>query len=241
MRIALMVEGETEKVFLPYLRGFLELRLPGKMPRIEVFRYDGRIPKEGQLKGVVRRLLRDPKRPADAVIALTDVYTGTRDFTDAADAKAKMRAWVGDEPRFFPHAAQHDFEAWLLPYWPAIKQLSGSSRPAIQGPPEQVNHDQPPAYRLKVYTQGQKRNVTQQIRRELKRRSTVEPVIGHLKSDHRMDRNYLAGRAGDAANAVLASVGYNFRLLLNWLALLCARILAMISRDIAFPTALLTT
>ena len=157
MRIALMVEGETEKVFLPYLRGFLEPRLPGKMPRIEVFRYDGRIPKEGQLKGVVRRLLRDPKRPADAVIALTDVYTGTRDFTDAADAKAKMRAWVGDEPRFFPHAAQYDFEAWLLPYWPAIKQLSGSSRPAIQGPPEQVNHDQPPAYRLKeIFRQGSK-------------------------------------------------------------------------------------
>ncbi len=157
MRIALMVEGETEKVFLPYLRGFLEPRLPGKMPRIEVFRYDGRIPKEGQLKGVVRRLLRDPKRPADAVIALTDVYTGTRDFTDAADAKAKMRAWVGDEPRFFPHAAQYDFEAWLLPYWPAIKQLSGSNRPGIQGPPEQVNHDQPPANRLKeIFRLGSK-------------------------------------------------------------------------------------
>jgi len=149
MRIALLVEGETEKVFLPYLRGFLEARLPGRMPRIEVFRYDGRIPKEGQLKGVVRRLLRDPKRPADAVIALTDVYTGTQDFTDAADAKAKMRRWVGDEPRFFPHAAQYDFEAWLLPYWNAIKQISGTTRPAIQGPPEQVNHDQPPANRLK--------------------------------------------------------------------------------------------
>ena len=46
----------------------------------------------------------------------------------------------------------------------------------------------------------------------------MEPVIGHLKEDHRMGRNYLAGRAGDAANAVLAAVGYNFRLLLVWLA-----------------------
>jgi transposase, IS5 family len=45
----------------------------------------------------------------------------------------------------------------------------------------------------------------------------VEPVIGHLKEDHRMGRNHLAGRAGDAANAVLAAVGYNC-LLLAWLA-----------------------
>lgn len=149
MRIALMVEGQTEKVFLPHLRAFLEARLAGRMPKLISQCYDGRIPKGGKLKGAVRLLLQDRGRPADAVIALTDVYTGTTDFADAADAKAKMRAWVGDEPRFFPHAAQHDFEAWLLPYWPAIKQLSGSSRPAIQGPPEQVNHDQPPAHRLK--------------------------------------------------------------------------------------------
>lgn len=40
-------------------------------------------------------------------------------------------------------------------------------------------------------------------------------MIAHLKNGHRMGRNYLAGRA---ANAVLAAVGYNFRLLLVWLA-----------------------
>lgn len=124
---------------------------------------------------------------------------------------------------------------------PSIEKQLGNQPSRIIADAGYRGHKAPPAYRLKVYTQGQKRNVTQQIRRELKRRSAVEPVIGHLKSDHRMDRNYLAGRAGDAANAVLAAVGYNFRLLLNWLALLCARILATISREIAFPTALLTT
>ena len=51
------------------------------------------------------------------------------------------------------------------------------------------------------------------------RRRAAEPVIGHLKADDRMDRNYLAGFEGDRANAVLAAV-YNFRLLLRWLALL---------------------
>jgi hypothetical protein len=157
MRIVLMVEGETEKVFVPHLRGFLEAHLAGNMPRLVTHCYDGRIPKEGKLKGVVRRLLNDPKRPADAVIALTDVYTGTNDFVNAADAKAKMRTWVGNEPKFFPHAAQYDFEAWLLPYWSVIKEVSGTHRPAIPGPPEQVNHDQPPAHRLKeIYRFGDK-------------------------------------------------------------------------------------
>jgi IS5 family transposase len=64
--------------------------------------------------------------------------------------------------------------------------------------------------------------VTEQIKRELRRRSAVEPVIGHLKAEHRMGRNHLAGSQGDAVNALMAAVGYNFRLLLAWLAaLLC--------------------
>jgi len=43
-------------------------------------------------------------------------------------------------------------------------------------------------------------------------------VIGHVKAEHRMGRNYLAGGAGEAANAILAAVEYNFRRLLAWLA-----------------------
>ena len=87
-------------------------------------------------------------------------------------------------------------------------------------------HNAPHAYKFKIYTAGQKRRVTPQIKREMKRRSAVEPVIGHLKSEHRMRCNHLAHRAGDAINAVLAAVGYNFRLLLNWLKLLLRAILA---------------
>ena len=64
--------------------------------------------------------------------------------------------------------------------------------------------------------------MTETIKRELKRRAAVEPVIGHLKSDHRMGRNFLAHAQGDAINAVLAAAGYNFRRLLAWLAILCA-------------------
>jgi len=41
----------------------------------------------------------------------------------------------------------------------------------------------------------------------MKRRAAVEPVIGHLKADHRMDRNYLKGQDGDRINAVRARPG----------------------------------
>ena len=51
-------------------------------------------------------------------------------------------------------------------------------------------------------------------------------VIGHLKAEHHMGRNYLVHCAGDAVNAVLAAAGYNFHLLLRWLELLLSRFLA---------------
>lgn len=119
------------------------------MPRVDPYKYDGRIPKEDKLRRVVENLLNRGNPRSDAVIALTDVYTGTGDFKDAAEAKQKMRTWVGPEPRFFPHAAQHDFEAWLLPYWSDIQKLAGHNRGAPAGLPESVNHLKPPAHHLR--------------------------------------------------------------------------------------------
>ena len=60
----------------------------------------------------------------------------------------------------------------------------------------------------------------------MRRRAAIEPVIGHLKAEHRMGRNYLAHHAGDAVNAVLAAAGYNFHLLLRWLERLLSKFLA---------------
>ncbi len=95
----------------------------------------------------------------DAVIALTDVYTGTKDFTDAADAKAKMKEWVGNNPKFYPHAASHDFEAWLLPFWSKIQKISGGNRAVSSGSFELVNHNNPPSYRIKeIFEQGKRRS-----------------------------------------------------------------------------------
>ncbi len=59
----------------------------------------------------------------------------------------------------------------------------------------------------------------------MKRRAAVEQVIGHLKAKHRIGRNYLAHRMGDAINAVMAAVGYNFRLLRRFIVHLLLRLI----------------
>ena len=64
----------------------------------------------------------------------------------------------------------------------------------------------------RVFISGQKRGVFGAIKRELRRRSAIEAVIGHMKNDGHLGRCYLKGRDGDAANAILTAVGYNFRL-----------------------------
>jgi hypothetical protein len=142
-----MVEGKTETAFRKPLLDFLDTRIKEGRPRIRFIPYHGRIPKEDKLKRIVRNLLAG-NGAYGAVIALTDVYTGTDDFTNAADAKTKMSRWVGDIPHFYPHAAQYDFEAWLLPYWPTMQRLAGHNRGAPAGNPESVNHDRPPSKRI---------------------------------------------------------------------------------------------
>ncbi|TAM97770.1 MAG: IS5 family transposase [Rhizobiaceae bacterium] len=87
---------------------------------------------------------------------------------------------------------------------------------------------------LRVFISGQKRGVHGAIKRELRRRSAIEPVIGHMKSDGHLGRNYLKGRHGDHANAVLSAVGYNLRLILAWLRQLLCLILLTI-RDVRSP------
>jgi IS5 family transposase len=93
---------------------------------------------------------------------------------------------------------------------------------------------------MRVFRSGQKRGVHGQIRRELRRRSAIEPVIGHCKEDGHMDRNYLKGRNGDQINAVMSAVGYNFRLILKWLRALLCKIIATMWAAIMPASALRT-
>jgi transposase, IS5 family len=85
----------------------------------------------------------------------------------------------------------------------------------------------------RVFISGQKRGVFGIIKRELKRRAAIEPVIGHMKAEGHLGRCYLKGRDGDAANAVLTAVGYNFRRILAWLRALLCLILAALWRAVA--------
>jgi IS5 family transposase len=66
---------------------------------------------------------------------------------------------------------------------------------------------------VQVYISGRRLKGT--LKRLLRRRSAIEPVIGHLKQDHRMKRNYLRGEDGDCINALLVGCGFNLRKLLR--------------------------
>ena len=104
---------------------------------------------------------------------------------------------------------------------PAMEDMIGNTIERLLADAGYRGHNAPIDYKFRVYTSGQKRRLTPQIKRELRQRAAIEPVIGHLKAEHRMGRNYLAHHAGDAVNAVLAAAGYNFHLLLRWLELCC--------------------
>ena len=111
---------------------------------------------------------------------------------------------------------------------PEMEALVGNTIERILADKGYRGHNAPPDYKFRVFTSGQKRRMTPKIKRELRRRSAVEPVIGHLKAEHRMGRNYLWHRQGDATNAILAAAGYNFRRLIRWLKLLLCQILAQL-------------
>src|SRR5215218_6563204 len=112
---------------------------------------------------------------------------------------------------------------------PEIQARIGAGLDRIVTDAGYKGHNAPQQERFKVYVAGQKRGLSPAIKRAFRRRSAVEPVIGHLKNEHRMGRNHLAHSAGDAINAALAAAGYNFRLLLRWLALLWAWITALLT------------
>ena len=59
------------------------------------------------------------------------------------------------------------------------------------------------------------KNITKTKRKQHSRRAAIEPVIGHLKSDYRMGRNFLKGVIGDEINVLLAAAAMNFKRVMN--------------------------
>lgn len=70
--------------------------------------------------------------------------------------------------------------------------------------------------RVKVLIVPRNKNTAKRtIRRWWKRRNAIEPIIGHEKSDHRLERNHLAGELGDSLNAILSACGFNLKKLVR--------------------------
>jgi IS5 family transposase len=85
---------------------------------------------------------------------------------------------------------------------------------------------------VQIWKSGQRRGVTRGLKAMIKRRSAIEPTIGHMKSDGRLDRNWLKGAIGDALHAVLCGAGHNLRMIMRKLRLFYAGILMQIGSAI---------
>ena len=83
---------------------------------------------------------------------------------------------------------------------------------------------------VKVFISGARRGVTRTIARLLRRRSAIEPMIGHMKNDGRLTRSTLKGTEGDALFAVLCGCGHNIRMILRHLRVFLCHLIWMISR-----------
>ena len=79
-----------------------------------------------------------------------------------------------------------------------------------------------------VFISGQRRGMTAALKKNLRRRSAIEPTIGHMKTDGRLARCPLKGKIGDALFAVLCGCGHNIRLILAYLRKLVTAILAFV-------------
>jgi IS5 family transposase len=83
---------------------------------------------------------------------------------------------------------------------------------------------------VKIYHPGLRRGITRTLR-AIRRRSAIEPAIGHMKADGKLDRNWLKGALGDAIHAVLCGAGHNLRMILRKLRFFYALIfIALLNR-----------
>ncbi|MCX7012395.1 MAG: DUF4276 family protein [Candidatus Sumerlaeota bacterium] len=147
--IVLLVEGKTEKAIRESLRAFLDIRCSeAERPRVGLRSKEmsSNLLNEKKLRDQVANNLENPD--VLGVIALIDVVCSGRSFSNAEEAIRFLRERAPNDPRFRAHAAQFDFEAWLLPYWKEICARLGIQRRPFGPNPETVNSQNPPSRRL---------------------------------------------------------------------------------------------
>jgi hypothetical protein len=140
-KIILLGEGETEKKLGQVLKNFIDQQISvgnfvGLQSRPIARTLD-------RLKFQIKTELKNPE--VIGVIALLDVYP---DFTSAKEVKTYLQK-ASNDPRYFPHAAPYEVEAWLLPYWDKIcTRLKQPKLQSLGRYPEKVNGENPPSHRL---------------------------------------------------------------------------------------------
>ena len=82
---------------------------------------------------------------------------------------------------------------------------------------------------VKVFISGARRGVTRTIAKLLRRRSAIEPMIGHMKTDGRLTRCPLKGTTGDVLFAVLCGCGHNIRMILRHLRVILRQLIWLIA------------
>ena len=141
----------------------------------------------------------------------------------------------GPHRAFEAASTTYDMQLFDLPYGhtlakviPAMEALIGNVIERLIADTGYRGHNAPPITRS--VSSPRVRSATSQKRSNARCEGDPpsNPVIGHLKNHHRMGRNHLAHRAGDAANAILAAAGYNFRLLIRWFRLSWRQILQQV-------------
>lgn len=86
---------------------------------------------------------------------------------------------------------------------------------------------------VQIIHRGKYKSLSDHERRLLKRRQAIEPLIGHTKADHRMDRCWLQGAVGDALHALSCAAGYNIRWLMRAIVRLAAKRLCLAQHNVA--------
>lgn len=110
--------------------------------------------------------------------------------------------------------------------WPRLWSRWASSRGTDRAPSTAIvdkGYQGVQVEGVRILRSGQKRGITRNLHAMLRRRSAIEPAIGHMKMDGRLARNPLKGQLGDAIHALMCGAGHNLRLILAALRLCRAR------------------
>jgi len=148
MKIVLLCEGDTELALKGALKPFLDTWCDERGLRrvkIDVKPFDHSL----NCKEIQRHLARHGRDSEVVVIGLADVYPK---FRGAAQVKEFLANCVRDsefKDKFFPHAAQYEFEAWLLPFWDSICKRLGIKAKRPGANPEMVDDQKPPSKHLR--------------------------------------------------------------------------------------------